>query len=113
MGNEAKEFFEKLQNDVTKMKEQIPDTINGFGSLFGKVMKDGALSLREKELVAIGIGVAQQCAPCIKAHTKKCLEAGATKEQILEAASVAVMMSGGPAYMHIPVVMDTLEALES
>ncbi|NIP24058.1 MAG: carboxymuconolactone decarboxylase family protein, partial [Phycisphaerae bacterium] len=51
--------------------------------------------------------------PCIAAHVKKCIDAGATKEQILEAASVAVMMNGGPAYMHIPVVMDTLETLES
>ena len=113
MGNEIKELFDKFKNDSAKMKEQIPDTINGFAGLFGKVMKDGALSLREKELVALGIGVAQRCTPCIVAHTKKCLEAGATKEQILEAASVAVMMSGGPAYTHIPVVMDTLEALQS
>jgi hypothetical protein len=35
------------------------------------------------------------------------------KELILEAALVAVMMGGGPAYTHIPVVMDTLESLES
>jgi AhpD family alkylhydroperoxidase len=112
MGNEIKELFDKFKNDSAKMKEQIPDTINGFAGLFGKVMKDGALSLREKELVALGIGVAQRCTPCIVAHTKKCLEAGATKEQILEAASVAVIMNGGPAYMHIPVVMDTLETLE-
>ena len=34
------------------------------------------------------------------------------KQQILEAASVAVVMGGGPAYTHIPVVMDTLESLE-
>lgn len=112
MDNKIKELFEKFKSDSAKMKEQIPDTINGFAGLFGKVMKDGALSLREKELVALGIGVAQRCTPCIVAHTKKCLEAGATKEQILEAASVAVIMNGGPAYMHIPVVIDTLEALE-
>jgi AhpD family alkylhydroperoxidase len=113
VANEIKELFDKFKNDSAKMKEQIPDTINGFGGLFSKVMKDGALSLREKELVALGIGVAQRCTPCIVAHTKKCLEAGATKEQILEAASVAVVMNGGPAYMHIPVVIDTLEALQS
>lgn len=34
------------------------------------------------------------------------------KEQILDAASLTVMMGGGPAYTHIPVVMDTLESLE-
>jgi len=113
MAREVKEFFEKFKNDVAKMKEQAPDTVNGFAAMFGKIMKDGALSLREKELVALGIGVAQRCVPCIRAHVQKSLDAGATKEQILEAASVAVMMGGGPAYTHIPVVIETLEALRS
>jgi AhpD family alkylhydroperoxidase len=74
-------------------------------------MKDGALSLKEKELIALGIGVAMHCEPCIRAHTQKCLAAGATKEQILEAAAVAVVMAGGPAYTHVPLVIDTLETL--
>jgi alkylhydroperoxidase/carboxymuconolactone decarboxylase family protein YurZ len=43
---------------------------------------------------------------------QKCLDAGATRQQILEAASVAVMMGGGPAYTHIPIVADTLDELQ-
>ena len=81
-------------------------------SMFAKIMKDGALSLKEKEFIALGIGVALRCEPCIRIHTQKCLDVGATKEQILEAASVAVMMGGGPAYTHIPMVIETLEALQ-
>jgi len=111
MGGECKEFFEKFKNDVAKMKQQIPETVNGFAGLFTKVMQDGALTVREKELIALGIGVAQRCVPCIRAHVQKSLDAGATRQQILEAASVAVMMGGGPAYTHIPVVMDTLDTL--
>jgi AhpD family alkylhydroperoxidase len=83
-----------------------------FAGLFAKVMRDGAISLLEKELVTLGIAVAIQCTPCIRLHVKKCLDAGATKEQILESASVAVMMAGGQAYTHIPIVMDTLEVLQ-
>ena len=111
MAGECKEFLEKFKNDVGKMKQQIPETVNGFAGLFSKVMQDGALTIREKELIALGIGVAQRCVPCIRAHVQKSLDAGATKQQILEAASVAVMMGGGPAYTHVPVVMDTLETL--
>jgi len=111
MGQDVSEFFEKFQRDAAKMKQEVPDAINGFSGLFAKVMTDGAISLLEKEFVALGIAVAIQCTPCIRLHVKKCLDAGATKEQVLEAASVAVMMGGGPAYTHIPVVMDTLEAL--
>ena len=111
MSEEVREYFAKFEGDLAKMKEHAPSMINGFSGLFGKVMKDGALSLLEKELVAVGIAVAIQCTPCIRLHVKKCLDAGATKEQILDAASVAVMMAGGPAYTHVPVVIDTLEAL--
>ena len=112
MGQEAKEFFEKHRKASVQMKECCPDVTGGFGGMFAKIMKDGALSLKEKEFIALGIGVAQRCEPCIRIHTQKCLDAGATKEQILEAASVAVMMGGGPAYTHIPMVIETLEALQ-
>jgi AhpD family alkylhydroperoxidase len=111
MSNEAQEFFEKAKKGFEKMKEQSPDMVNAFSGMFGKIMKDGALSLKEKELIALGIGVAMHCEPCIRMHTQKCLAAGATKEQILEAAAVAVVMAGGPAYTHVPLIIDTLETL--
>ena len=94
------------------MKELTPQAVNGFMGLFGKVMADGAMTIREKELVALGIAVAAPCGPCIRLHIQKCLAAGATKEQMLEAASVAVMMAGGPAFTHLPMVIETLEALD-
>ena len=83
---------------------------DGIG-LFAKTMADGAISVLYKELIALGIGVSKQCEPCIVLHVKKCLDAGATREQIIEAASVAVMMGGGPAYTHIPMVIECLDAL--
>ena len=51
--------------------------------------------------------MALRCEPCIQLHGKKCVEAGATREQVLEAACVAVMMGGGPVYTHVPIVIDT------
>ena len=111
MANETMEFYEKFKKDMAKMQKQAPDAAGGFMAMFGQIMKDGALGIKEKELIALAIGVAVHCTPCIRMHTQKCLDTGATKEQILEAASVAVVMAGGPAYMHIPVVLETLESL--
>jgi len=111
MANDVHEFHAKFKIDLAKMKESTPDAVNGFAGLFSRVMKDGSISLREKELIALGIGVALQCEPCIRLHVQKCLDAGASKKQILEAAEVAVMMAGGPAYTHVPIVVETLEAL--
>ncbi|OHB50685.1 MAG: hypothetical protein A2Y10_02285 [Planctomycetes bacterium GWF2_41_51] len=107
----SKEFYETIGQKMEKMKKDAPNMVAGFGGLFSKVMVDGAISLREKELIALSIAVAVNCHPCIMAHVKKCLETGSSKEQILDAVSVAVVMGGGPAYMHVLEVMDALEAL--
>ena len=109
---ETRQFITKFKADIEKMKAQVSPATNGFAGLFSKVMADGALTVREKELIAIAIAVAKQCEPCIKLHVQKCLDAGAVREEIFDAAGVAVMMSGGPAYTHVPMVIEALDELE-
>lgn len=111
MSDTTRAFLEKFKVDLEKMKQAAPDMVKGFGGLFLNTMKDGALKQKEKELVALGIAVAQRCEPCINLHVQKSLEAGNSAAEILEAACVAVMMQGGPAYTHIPVVINALESL--
>ncbi|MBN8596390.1 MAG: carboxymuconolactone decarboxylase family protein [Planctomycetes bacterium] len=94
---------------MNAMKAAAPDIGKAFGPFFQGLMKEGALSVREKELIALGIGVALRCEPCIYAHVEKCVKSGATPEQIMEAAGVAVMMQGGPAYTYAPVVARAVE----
>jgi AhpD family alkylhydroperoxidase len=105
-------FYESWQADRQKMRYEVPDITRGFGTFYQAVMKEGALSVREKELIATGIALAQRCAPCLKLHVQGCVKAGASREQILEAAGVAVMMQGGPAFTHVPEVLAALEHLE-
>ncbi|MHC4744024.1 MAG: carboxymuconolactone decarboxylase family protein [Planctomycetota bacterium] len=109
----AQEFFDKYKESMEKMRTQSRATVTGFAGLFSKTMAEGVLAVKEKELVAVGIAVASQCEPCIKLHVKKCLEIGASREEILEACGVAVMMGGGPAYTHVPMVIETMDELES
>lgn len=110
MSEEIKAFYTKWASDSEAMKTLTPNLMAGFGGLFQKTMREGALTVREKELIAMGIAIGIQCEPCILLHVKKSLEAGASKEQILEAAQVAAMMAGGPAFTHVPMVMDALKA---
>jgi len=58
---------------------------------------DGELSKRSKELIAIGISIILNCESCLEWHIKQALDAGATKEQIIEAVGVGIEMGGGPA----------------
>ncbi len=104
MGGQIKEFMEDQRAWMRKAKELSPEAVRPFGEMFSSLMKEGALSVRVKELIALGIAVETRCLPCIYPHVQKCLDAGATPKEIIEAASVAVMMRGGPAYVYLPAV---------
>ena len=107
----AKEFLGQFNKDMGKMKSQAGDMVGAFGNLFAKTMGEGALSVKHKELIALGIAISVQCEPCIMLHVKKCLDAGASKEEMIEVCNVSVLMSGGPAYTHVPMVMNAIEDL--
>ncbi len=94
------------------MKARAPEIGRAFGPFFQGLMKDGALKVRDKELIAVGISVAVRCEPCIDAHVAKALKAGATAADIMDAAGVAVLMGGGPAYTYAPLVAAALERHE-
>src|SRR5690606_15519984 len=95
------------------MKAASPAIGQAFGPFFQTLMKEGALSVKHKELIALGIGVAVRCEPCIDAHVEKALKAGATPEEIMESAGVAVMMGGGPAYTYAPLVTAALKRAQT
>ncbi len=97
---------------MDRLKARAPEIGRTFASFFQGLMKDGSLSVKQKELIALGIAVATHCAPCIDAHVEKCLKAGATSPEIMEAASVGVLMGGGPAYMYSAVVAAALDRMD-
>lgn len=111
MNGKAKQHYDTWPKIIGELREQAPDIAKGFGGMYQKLMGDGALSLREKELIAIGIGMALRCEPCIFAHVEKAVKAGATREQLIEMAGVLVMMQGGPGFVHVPELLDAMEAL--
>ncbi len=109
----APKFFEQWPSVNGAMKSRAPDIARAFAPFFQTLMKEGALSVKHKELIALGIGVAVRCEPCIYLHVEKSLQAGATSAEIMEAAGVAVMMGGGPASTYAPVVAAALDHFEN
>ena len=110
MPEKVKQYVADFQSNMAKVKARVPNTVAAFGNLFQKVMADGALPTKTKELVAVGIAVGEHCEPCVYLHVQKALEAGCTPDEIMEAASVAVVMGGGPAYTHLPMVDRAIQA---
>lgn len=64
--------------------------------LLGAAYEPKVLDLKTKELMSVAIGCYNRCEYCIVYHSYKAFEAGATKEEIMEAAMVAVAFGGGP-----------------
>lgn len=82
------------------MKEGNPKLWEKFNDWYSEVFKEGALSEREKALIALGVAHAVQCPYCIDAYTEACLEKGSNLEQMTEAVHVASAIRGGASLVH-------------
>jgi AhpD family alkylhydroperoxidase len=80
-----------------RLREEIPDAMSGFARLHGGAMSAGALDVRTKELIALGMAITGQCTGCIAAHVDAAFRAGATRAELFEVVGVAILMGGGPA----------------
>ena len=92
-----------LENVVENSKNlggALPNEMKAFSDLFGAVFKDGALTVKEKEYIALGIAVAVRCEGCIEAHTRNLINLDVSREEIAEIISVAVLMGGGPSTIY-------------
>ncbi len=82
------------------MKALAPEAMAAFDGLNAAVFKDGALSVKVKELIAVAVAVTTQCPYCIDAHVKKAKAAGATEAELVEATMVAAALRAGGAVTH-------------
>jgi len=82
------------------MAEHAPHLGKKFFDYYGAVFEDGALSAREKSLIALAVAHAVQCPYCIDAYTTASLEKGADIEQMTEAVHVACAIRGGASLVH-------------
>ncbi len=82
------------------MKELAPEGMAAFDALNAAVFKDGALSVKIKELIAVAVAVTTQCPYCIEVHVKKAKAAGASEAELTEATLVAAALRAGGAVTH-------------
>jgi len=101
--------LKKIDEMFGYLRKNSPEKYLAFGNLMQEIDKDGLVSSKIKEAVALGIAIKSQCKGCIAFHTKKALEKGFSKEEILEIAWVAVLMGGGPSLIYLSYVKEALE----
>ncbi len=86
--------------EFANVSEAAPELGAKFFDYYGAVFADGALSAREKSLIALAVAHAVQCPYCIDAYSNDALEKGADATQITEAIHVACAIRGGASLVH-------------
>lgn len=89
--------------DLDKFGEigkDAPELAKKFFDYYGTVFAEGALSEREKSLIALAVAHAVQCPYCIDAYTRSCLEKGSNLEEMTEAIHVTSAIRGGASLVH-------------
>jgi len=82
-----------------------------FFDYYGEVFKAGALTAREKSLIALAVAHAIQCPYCIDAYTVDTMEKGCDEEQMMEAVHVAAAIRGGASLVHSTQMMNKVKEL--
>lgn len=104
-----KNITQDLNQYLGKLRKEVPDVMNGFSVLAQAALKDGALSKKTKEIIALAIGITSHCDGCIGFHVKALIGLGITREEFLEVLAMTTYMGGGPNLMY---AADALRAYE-
>jgi AhpD family alkylhydroperoxidase len=86
--------------------------MKAFMRLHGATVKDGVLSGKTKELIALAIGINVRCDGCIAYHVHDAVAAGASREEVIETIGVAIMMGGGPSVIYGAEALEALDQFE-
>jgi AhpD family alkylhydroperoxidase len=94
-----------------RLAADAPEVMGGFARLHAAARRQGALPTSVKELMALAIAVAVGCESCVGFHVREAVAAGASRDEVVEALGVAVMMGGGPAVVLAGLARDGLDVL--
>ncbi|HHM21553.1 MAG TPA: 4-carboxymuconolactone decarboxylase [Bacteroidetes bacterium] len=96
MAKEKDYYFSKDElkqfGNITEFQQEMG---RDFFNWYGNVMAEGALTSREKALIALAVAHAIQCPYCIDAYSDGCLQHGAAEEEMMEAVHVAAAIKAG------------------
>ncbi|WP_174615803.1 carboxymuconolactone decarboxylase family protein [Virgibacillus ihumii] len=97
----ADSFYDKSQaKNLNKVKDFAPEQAKAFSEFDAGVFKEGALTKKEKEIIAVAIAHVTECPYCIDIHTKNAKKEGAALEELVEAVFVTSSVEAGGAVTH-------------
>ena len=104
-------LYDSLMSFREKRAKVLPEVAAAGDAMRDAVYKDGALSHKVKRMIAMAVALGIGCMPCIIAQTRQAVDAGATKEEVLEAAAVVLAIHGTSGYSESWRVVKVLEEM--
>jgi AhpD family alkylhydroperoxidase len=109
MNRNYPQYREAIGDSVRELRKHIPEVLAGFGQIQKAVMSEGSLSVKHKELIALGLAIGARCEGCIATHINGALKTGASVEEISETIGVAIEMGGGPSVTYGAIAFEALQ----
>lgn len=107
------EYQKLIQQQIAEIGRTNREVVKGYRELSNAGNATNLLGGKVRELIALAVAVTRQCDGCIITHTDAAIKQGATKEEIVEALSVAVAVNAGAALIFSSRVMDAFNAKTS
>jgi AhpD family alkylhydroperoxidase len=104
-----KQKLDQVNKVIQDLHKELPEQMGAFQKFLAATEKPSVLDAKTKELINIALSICAQCEWCIAVHVKGAVSRGATRGEIIDAASMAVLMHGGPALMYMIPLMEALE----
>ena len=97
----AQNYYEpKDLIDFANIDEYASEEGRKFFEYYNRATGPGALTEREKTLIALAVATVRHCPYCIDAYTNKCLSLGVTNDEMMEAIHVGAAMTAGDVLAH-------------
>lgn len=113
MGKNPRELLNDFMEGLKGVGQTNGEQVDAFMKLLGATYKPSSIDTKTKELISVAIAAYNRCEYCIVFHVYKALEAGATREEIMDAAMVAVAFGGGPSMAYTSTLLkDSIDEFE-
>ncbi|MEW9675941.1 carboxymuconolactone decarboxylase family protein [Lentibacillus sp. L22] len=93
-------YQKENMNHLSQLKDFAPEQMHAFSEYNEAVFKEGALTKKEKEIIAVAIAHVTECPYCIDSHTRNAKAAGASLKELVEAIFVVSAIEAGGAVTH-------------
>lgn len=93
-------LMQNINSNLAPFRKSQSQAMQGFAQLAKSAMAEGAVSAKNKELIALAIGITQHCSGCIAFHVKALIGLGCSRQELEEMLTICVYMGGGPALMY-------------